>query len=104
MDNFDENGQKHYPGWGMDALKFLVEERNVAAIGHETSDTDVAVRSAAGGYVCEYYILEQDRYQIELLKNLDKVPPTGSVIVCGFPRGVDLTGFHARCYAICPKG
>lgn len=102
LDNFDANGQKHYPGWGMEALKFLVEERNVAAIGHETSDTDVAVRSAAGGYVCEYYILEQDRYQIELMRNLDQVPPVGSVIFCGFPRGKDMTGFNARCIAVCP--
>lgn len=103
LDNMDAEGNKHYPGWGMDALKFLVEERNVAAIGHETSDTDAPVSSAVNGYVGEYYILEQDRYQIELLKDLDKVPPVGSLIFCGFPRGVDLTGFTARCIAICPK-
>lgn len=103
LDNTDESGQKHYPGWGMDALKFLVEERNVAAIGHETSDTDAAVSSVKIGYVGEYYILEQDRYQIELLKNLDQCPATGAVIICGFPRGVDLTGYTARCIAVCPK-
>lgn len=103
LDNMDASGQKHYPGWGMDALKFLVEERNVAAIGHETSDTDAAVSSVANGYIGEYYILEQNRYQVELLRNLDKVPPMGSVIFCGFPRGVGLTGFTARCIAICPK-
>lgn len=103
LDNMDANGQKHYPGWGMDALKFLVEERGVAAIGHETSDTDAAVSSAAKGYIGEYYILEQDRYQIELLRDLDKVPPVGSVIFCAFPRGVELTGFTARCIAVCPK-
>ena len=102
LDNMDANGQKHYPGWGMDALKFLVEERNVAAIGHETSDTDAAVSSVANGYIGEYYILEQNRYQIELLRDLDQVPPVGSVIVCSFPRGVELTGFTARCFAICP--
>ena len=61
---------KHYPGWGLDALKFLVEQRNVTAIGHETSDTDAPVSSAKIGYVGEYYILEQERYQIELLKHL----------------------------------
>ena len=103
LDNMDEKGMKHYPGWGLDALKFLVEQRNVTAIGHETSDTDAPVSSAKIGYVGEYYILEQERYQIELLKNLDKVPATGAVIICGFPRGVNLTGFTARCIAVCPK-
>ena len=62
MDNYDADGNKHYPGWGMDALKYLVEKRNVAAIGHETSDTDAAADSAKHGYICEYYILEQERY------------------------------------------
>ncbi len=103
LDNMDEKGMKHYPGWGLDALKFLVEQRNVTAIGHETSDTDAPVSSAKIGYVGEYYILEQERYQIELLKNLDKVPAIGAVIICGFPRGVNLTGFTARCIAVCPK-
>lgn len=103
MDNMDAEGKKHYPGWSMEALKFLVEERNVGSVGHETSDTDSAVGAATRGYICEYYILEQNRYQIELLKNLDKLPPIGAVIVCAFPRGVNLTGFTARCFAICPK-
>ena len=103
LDNMDEDGQKHYPGWGIDALKFLVEERDVAAVGHETSDTDAAVSSAKIGYIGEYYILEQERYQIELLHDLDRVPPTGAIIICGYPRGVELTGFTARCIAICPK-
>ena len=43
MDNYDADGNKHYPAWGIDAVKLLVEERNITAIGHETSDTDPAV-------------------------------------------------------------
>lgn len=103
LDNMDEEGNKHYPGWSMETLKFLVEERNVKAIGHETSDTDPAILGAKDGLIMEYYILEQDRYQIELLKNLYLVPPKGSVIFCGFPKAKDFPGFPARCIAICPK-
>lgn len=103
MDNFDAEGNKHYPGWAMDALKYLVEIRNVTAIGHETSDTDAPADSSKHGYICEYYILEQGRYQIELMKNLDQVPPVGSLIFCGFPKAKDAAGFTARCIAICPQ-
>ena len=42
MENADEEGVKHYPGWSMEALEFLVKERNVGAIGHEQADTDPA--------------------------------------------------------------
>jgi len=103
MNNYDDKEQKHYPGWGLDSLKFLVEQRQVNAIGHETSDTDAAVAAVQSGYACEFYILEQNRFQIELMINLDKVPPMGSLIFCGFPRAKDAAGFTARCIAICPK-
>jgi len=103
MDNYDADGNKHYPAWGLDAIRFLVEKRNITAIGHETSDTDTAVVSAKIGYVGETYILDQQRYQVELLRNLDQLPPTGALIVCGFPKVVGGAGFTARCFAICPE-
>ena len=101
MDNCDEEGDKHYPGWALDTLKFLVEERDVAAIGHETSDTDPAVMGAGEGFLAEDYILRQDRFQVELLRNLDLVPPAGALIVCSFPMIKGGSGSTARCFAIC---
>ena len=103
MENKDENGVKHYPGWSMEALEFLVKERNVAAIGHEQADTDPAFIAQNEGMIGEYYILSSDKYQIELLKNLDLCPATGAVIFCTFPKIKDGTGFTARCFAICSK-
>lgn len=103
MNNFDENGVKHFPGWGMEALKFLAHERKVVALGHEPADTDPGVVASTEGYVGEYYLLEQDCYQIELMINLDQVPPVGSLIFCGFPKAKDSPGFTARCIALCPK-
>ncbi len=103
MDNYDDKKQKHYPGWGLECLKFLVERRNIGAIGHETSDTDSAVGAAASGYACEYYILEQNRFQVELMINLDQTPPAGAIIFCGFPRARGAAGFTARCIAVCPR-
>ena len=82
--NHDDSGVQHTPGWTLDALKFLVEERKVAAIGHETLDTDPGVVAAETGFLYgELYILEQDIYQVEVMANLDQVPATGAVIVVG---------------------
>jgi len=99
MDNMDAEGNKHYPAWSVDAIKYLVEEKGICAMGHETSDTDPPV---IPGFLGETYILDQNHYQIELLKNLDQVPATGAVIVCGFPRVKNGAGFTARCFAIVP--
>lgn len=103
MDNVGADGVKHFPGWGMDALKFLIEERNIIAFGHEPKDTDAGIESAKNGYAGEYYLLEQERYQIEMMCNLDKVPAVGALIFCGFPKVKDSPGFTARCLALCPK-
>ena len=105
LDNPDAEGNKHYPGWTLDAIKFLVEQRDIAALGHEASDTAPAIAvDSDEGFACEYYLLEKGRFQIELMRSLDQVPPTGSIIFCGFPRLKGGPGFAARCIAVCPKG
>lgn len=99
----DGTGQEHYPGWTMDTLKFLVEERNVAAIGHEPFDTAAAVGSAAAGDIqCERYILGTDRFQIEVMDNLDQVPATGAVLFVAMPRIVEANGMPVRAWAVLP--
>ncbi len=105
LDNPDEAGIPHYPGWDWEAIKWLVEERNIGAIGHEPADTDpgfVTTKEGAYPYPGEQYILAVDRIQIEVMRNLDQVPPVGAVIVCAFPKLKDSSGFPARCFAICP--
>ena len=105
LENKDENGQPHYPGWDKAAIQWLVEERNIAAIGHEPADTDpgfVTTKEGAYPYPGEQYILEVDRIQIEVMRNLDQCPPVGAMIVTAFPKLKDGTGFSARCFAICP--
>ncbi len=105
LDNPDENGQPHYPGWDKATIQWLVENRNIGAIGHEPADTDpatVTTKPDSYPYPGEQYILEVDRFQIEVMRNLDQVPPVGSIIVCAFPKLKDGVGFPARCFAICP--
>ena len=105
LDNPDENGVPHYPGWDVEAIRWLVEERNIASIGHEPADTDpgfVTTKPDAYPYPGEQYILEVNRFQIEVMRNLDQCPAVGAMIVCGFPKLKDGVGFPARCFAICP--
>ncbi|RLQ89703.1 cyclase family protein [Planomicrobium sp. Y74] len=103
FDNKDEEGVSHAPGWSVEALKFLFEERKVQAIGHETFDTDSASDYRKNGALLgEYYVLDQDTYQVELLANLDQVPAKGAVIFNIVPKAENASGFPVRSFAILP--
>lgn len=101
--NKDEDGHNHAPGWSVEALSFLFEQRKVKAIGHETFDTDSSVDYRKNGALLgEYYVLDQDTYQVELLTNLDKLPPKGAVIFNIVPKPERASGFPVRSFAILP--
>lgn len=104
FDNIDESGVSHYPGWSIPACELLIKERKVKAIGHETSDTDASIISnEAVALPVETYVLAQDIYQIELMRNLDKMPATGGVISVGYPNVVGGPGFSACCFGFYEK-
>jgi kynurenine formamidase len=102
MRNADKNGVAHYPGWSKEVLTYLYEKQKITASGHETTDTDPGIATSQGIYSLENYILSQDRYQIELLTNLDKVPEYGAIVIVAFPKPKKGSGFPARVFAIVP--
>ena len=68
----------HFPSFGEDAARLLVEERRVAAIGVDTASVDYGpsadfpVHRVAGA---------ADVPGFENVTNLDEVPPTGAWVV-----------------------
>jgi kynurenine formamidase len=102
-ENKDAAGTSHYPGWDIEALKFLVGTRNAAAVGHETADTDSSLTGNTAGFIGEDYVLDSGKLNIELLKNLDQIPPVGAIAFITFPKLKDGTGFTSRVFAIAPK-
>ena len=103
FENKDAEGQLHLPGWGLDALQYLLEDRQVQSIGHETFDTDASVDVVKNGdIVGERYVLGQDTYQLELLTNLDQLPTRGAIIYAISPKPNKAPGFPVRAFAIKP--
>jgi len=102
MQNRDSGGISHYPGWSLEVLRYLYEERKIRASGHETTDTDTGIVASKDEFPLETYILKQNHYQVELLDNLDKVPEAGALAVVAFPKPKDGSGFPARVFAILP--
>lgn len=102
MQNKDASGVAHYPGWSLEVLKYLYEDRKITASGHETTDTDPGIATSKDDYSLETYILQQNHYQIELLTNLSEVPEAGALLVAAFPKPLGGSGFPARVFAILP--
>ena len=103
LENCDSDGQAHYPGWSLEVVEFLCNERNVGAIGHEPGDTDPGLTAVSSGWAVEAAFLETGRFQVEMMCNLDQVPASGAVIMVTFPKIVDAGGFPTRVFAICPN-
>jgi len=99
MLNEDSKGE-HFPGWGIEVLKYAYEERKIAASGHET--TDNAPKTRDPRMDIERYVLGTNHYQIELLTNLDQVPELGALIVAVPPKPKNGSGFPSRAFAILP--
>lgn len=104
MQNDDAKGIGHYPAWSMPVLKFLFEQRHVAAIGHETTDTDGGIGASHDKFPLESYVLGTNHYQVEMLAHLDRVPDAGALVMVTAPKPKNGTGFPARVIAIVPAG
>ena len=101
MANADDRGVAHFPGWSLEVLRRLFEERGVTAVGHETTDTDSGVASSErSDWSLEAYVLGRGRWQIELMANLDQVPEAGALLMASWPRPLGGSGFPARVVAV----
>jgi kynurenine formamidase len=80
--NFDETGQ-HTPGPDVEAVKFLVEERDVLGFGTESIGTDAGqAYHLRPPYPCHYFMHGAGRFGLQCLANLDLLPPTGALLIC----------------------
>lgn len=103
FENKDDEGNGHTPGWSVDAVQFLFEQRDIKAIGHETFDTDSAKDfQKNGALIAEYDVLDHDTFQVEVMTNLDQLPAKGAVIFNSVPKVKGASGFPVRSFAILP--
>lgn len=86
-----------FPGVGLDALKFLHQQRHILFHGHEPLDTD-STPTLEG----EHWLMHNGYTQAEGVANLDKVPETGCLVTIGYPKFKGGLGGYARYVAVCP--
>jgi kynurenine formamidase len=79
--NLGEDGS-HSPGPGPNVMRWLAEERDIHGFGTETIGTDAGQAFHFNPpYPAHYYMHGKGRYGLQCLTNLDRLPPTGAVIL-----------------------
>ena len=95
--NKDAKGTMHAPGFSEEVAKFLTKERDIVGAGVDTLSLDIA---AASKFVAHLAFLGAGKYGVELLANLNAVPPSGATIVVGGPKHEGASGGPCRVYAL----
>jgi kynurenine formamidase len=90
-------GDYHFPGFGDEAIEFLLERRRAAAIGVDTLSLDNGPSTTFSVHV---NWLKADNYGLENLANLDKLPPHGATAIVGVIPWQEGSGGPARVIAM----
>lgn len=93
-------GELKFPGFGVEASKFLVEERKAAGFGIDTLGIDSG--SASDFPVHSQITLPNGIWHLENLQNLKQLPALGAWIVVGALPLVAGSGSPARVIALVP--
>jgi kynurenine formamidase len=78
--NADASGTYHFPGFGADAVAYLVQRTRAVAIGVDTMSLDPGNSTTFAAHLTW---LGADRYGIEGIANLASIPPRGAVVYVG---------------------
>ena len=71
----------HSPGPDAEVVPWLVRERNVIGFGTESVGTDAGqAQHLNPPYPCHYHMHGNNRYGLQCLTNLDRLPPQGALI------------------------
>lgn len=90
-----------FPSFGEEAVKFLLEERNVKAIGIDTASIDYGRSS---DFPVHRLLAAQQRYGLENLANLEQLPPSGFTVIALPMKIGGGSGGPVRVVAMLPAG
>jgi kynurenine formamidase len=95
--NADQAGVMHFPGFHVEAVQFLLQERNVTAIAVDTMSLDYG---ASADFAVHNTWLPANRWGMENVANLGELPPLGATFVAGAPKIRGASGGPSRVLAL----
>jgi kynurenine formamidase len=94
--NPDAAGTLHFPGFGAEATEWLLRRRHIRSLGVDTLSTDPGTSTT---FETHLILAGADRYGIENLANLDRIPRRGAAITVGLIPYQEGSGGQARIFA-----
>ena len=98
-------GELHFPGFSPDAIRWLLEHRDINAVASDSLSTD-ALGVSLGTDPFNQVHIEMHRagkYQIELIANVDALPAAGAWVVVAPMKIQGGSGSAARIFGIVPS-
>ena len=95
--NADSSGVMQFPGFGKDAIDYLLLERRIAGIGVDTLSLD---HGPSTTFATHFTLLGTNRWGLENLANLEAIPPSGATIFVGAPKLAAGSGGPSRVMAV----
>lgn len=95
--NVGEDEKMHFPGFHIEATQMLLEETSAVGMAVDTLSLDHGI---SADFKTHYAWLPTNRWGIENIANLDKVPEAGATLVVGAPTHKGGTGGPARIFAM----
>jgi kynurenine formamidase len=98
--NMDVQGRMHFPGFAEDAVKLLIKQRRIRGVGIDTLSVDYGL---SRDFPVHKALGAANRYALENVANLDKLPPGGFYLVVAPIKIETGSGGPARVLAIVPR-
>lgn len=95
----DSDGRPHYPGFGADAVRWLIDQRGIGALGTDTMGVDPG---ADATFSANRLLLHGRRIHLENLCGLAKMPPAGGWIIVAGIRTPGGSGSPATVFGLVP--
>jgi kynurenine formamidase len=92
----DAAGTLHFPGFDPDACEWLLRRRGIRSLGVDTLSIDPGNSTT---FETHLILTGADRYGLENLANLDRIPRRGATIVVGLIPYQEGSGGQARIFA-----
>ncbi len=93
----DADGGFHMPGFHLESVQFLYQERDVHGIAVDTISLDPG---NSGDFPVHHYWLGQNKWGLENVANLGQLPASGATIVVGAPKVAGASGGPSRVVAL----
>jgi kynurenine formamidase len=95
--NADDEGVMHFPGFHVETVQFLLEERNAKGIFVDTLSLD---NGPSATFDVHYTWLPANKWGMECVANLGLLPPIGATVIVGGPKIGGASGGPSRVIAL----